>query len=599
MSYSGNSFTSSFTIFAPTPNVTTSDSSYYNLVLPKIEIYDNIGSTLLVSYNGFESDSATINLIEYDLNLSSTQPTFSLTFEDNDKMIDQTKIGIGNKVRILASKDGINFTHLLTGYTETRSPNVNFNGDLIYTISGFGEKASLNDLIINFRRASSSVEQENELIVRPDSQMTVHELIRDIFEDTDIRVTGNRSVKDYLNLDLSGINANVNEFIASINKPLSEVTNVIKFLLQISGANLEIKDGRVILEYPQLQHSGIIVKNIKESHDKANATSYFVGPWSYTDSISKSDGFANRIVVATTSDTKTVASNLEGQNGATILYNTILGQQFQALDTRFSSIALVLSKIGQPFPDTDIADQVVKGEIRVHDDINNQPGPVIAEFKVPSSRISETSDTILVNNININSTVSSPSAKYWIILRPVGTSPSNTIRWHHNSNFSKPNQISAIARIINSQDPIDWRVSNYGPTYNFNVFSRIRRLQEYSDPGSISKFRLKERIIDLSFLDDPLSVVKASQAILGFMSKPVRKYNPTEITIPNEKFFFPGQYITIVDGVGGHPENRNIIAEVTEARYSGSGNNDTSVGTMKCKIKAIALVDWHIDELPC
>ena len=112
--------------------------------------------------------------------------------------------------------------------------------------------------------------------------------------------------------------------------------------------------------------------------------------------------------------------------GSTTLYNRAIAQQFTTIESRISTIALLLSRIGNPFLDTEtgasteIVNQVVKGEIRI-DNGNNQPsGVTISQFNVEVGGLTSTADTIFINDITIDASVMSPNAKYWIVLFPAG-----------------------------------------------------------------------------------------------------------------------------------------------------------------------------------
>ena len=139
--------------------------------------------------------------------------------------------------------------------------------------------------------------------------------------------------------------------------------------------------------------------------------------------------------------------------GATTLFNRAIAQQFTTIESRISTIALLLSRVGNPFSDpdnigqsTEIANQIVKGEIRI-DNGNNQPsGAVIASFDVEVGGLSSTASTVFVNDINIDASVMSPNSKYWIVLLPTGFSHRDTIKWHHNGDLRTIDQYSAFAQ---------------------------------------------------------------------------------------------------------------------------------------------------------
>lgn len=585
-------------------DVYTTSDVYWVPQKCRVEIYDNTGDTILLVYDSFLPESNNVILLDCEITLGLSQTGFMLKWEDGNSVINQNTIGLGNKVLIYMGKASNELTLMFTGYSEKRSPKILGENVMDYLMEGYGEMASFNDLIVNFKRASTSlVDIDNsEIPTRPDSKMSISQLALDLVESLDVRVVKDITIKDYLNLDITGVDPLIEERLLSISQPMTEASSVLNFLAEASGASWRIENGKLIFEYPQIQHSGIIVTSKQTSTDLASRTSYNINPWDYTDSISKDDGFANRLYVSTNIDTKSVANSTSNQ-GATSLYGRAIAQQFSAIDSRINTILLILSKVGNPFPSTTestttIVDQVVKGEIRI--DLENKPtGPTIALFDVPVGSLTSTADSIFINDIKINSAVLSPTAKYWIVLNPVGTSNGDTVRWHHNNVITIPNANSAFALGKTKNELGTWRVSPFGPTYCYSVFARIRRTQEYSDSQSMDRFRIKEDTVDLPFLDDSMSVAKMMQNILSYRSKPVRKYNLNEVTLPNDILFTPGQYITIDDDTGHHEESKNILAEIHEVKYRWTTDeSDKTIGIFKCSILPVGWLNWHMELFP-
>lgn len=596
-------------LLATTPaqqtQIYTNDKSYWTPLKCRVEIYDNKGLELLLVYDSFFPSTNPIVLLDCEVVLGLTNSSFMLRFEDGGKVINQNKIGLGNKILIYAGRKSDDLTLLFTGYSEKRSPKILGNSVMDYTMEGHSEMASFNDIIVNFKRASSELVdiEDPNFPKRPDSQMAVHELVRQLMEDLDVRVTRDIRIKDYLGLDISGISPMVTERLLSVVQHMTELSQVLNFFSEVTGAYWKVENGRLIFEYPDVQHSGIVIKNKTSPTDLASSTSYFAGPWTYTDSISKEDGFANRIYISTTIDTKSVANSMHNK-GSTALYNRAIAQQFTTNESRISTIALMLSRVGDPFGNiqgefsTDVTEQVIDGQIRI-DDTNSPYGAVISSFKVNVGGLSSTADTIFVNDIKVDASVLSPNGKYWLVLMPTGTSNRDTIRWHHNGDLSTTGQWTAFAKGESKHDLGDWQGGRFGPTYSYAIFARIRRLQEYSDPQSIDRFRLKEDKQDADFLDDSGSVSKLAQNVLAVRGKPVRKYNLNEVTLALNTWFVPGQNVTVVDDTGHHEESRNIFAEIHEVRYSWSSDtSDKTIGLFKCSILPVGHLNWHLETFP-
>ena len=282
MAFSSSTFDpNAFAIAAPQVQVYTSDPSYWVPLKVRVEIYNNLGLELLLTYDSFLPETNPIILLDCGVSLGLTNSSFSLRFEDGSGAINQNKIGLGNKVLIYAGRTANDLTLLFTGYSEKRTPIILGNNVMDYTMEGYGENASFNDLIVNFKRASTELVDVDDpnFPKRPDSKMSVSELVTDLMEDADVRVIRDIIIKDYLNLDISGISMQVTERLLSVVQNMQELSQVMNFLAEVTGAYWKVENGRLIFEYPDVQHSGIIIKNKKTSTDLAKSTSYFAGSW--------------------------------------------------------------------------------------------------------------------------------------------------------------------------------------------------------------------------------------------------------------------------------------------------------------------------------
>lgn len=587
------------------------------LVKPLIEIWDKTETTLLLRYDGFSPNSNNVNAILCSVSLGQTETTFSLGFADPDKIIDQSKVKIGCLVKVFAGRTSADTQLLFKGYIETRQNTVGGKGVLEYHLTGFGENASLNDLLITFKRAATSLNLDTGVPERTESNMRVFELIRDVMEDLDIRPDRDGLTPvSYLGLDLTGISNKIIETLSAVDLSLTEVSQVLNFFADLVGATWTIKDSKLIFDFPKIVHSGIVVKDIVETNDRGDSVGYFIGPWNYVDSVSKGEGFVNNAYVSTFVDQQAIATSLRNK-GSSIMFDRWRAQQFTALDTRFSDLLIIASKIGDPLgantSTTPIDKQETqwRGEIRV--DNNNLPtGPLVAQFDIDVSSINVSKKTnVFINGLSSRFKANpSPNNKYWIIMFPIGTDLANTIRWHHNGDEETLNQNSAFANTTRSitadnkkgefdSTKASWRLSSKGPTYTYSVFSRIRRIHQFSDPESIDEFRRKEASLNIDELDDSLSVVRYMQNILSFATKPLRVYNPNEVTIPIGKLYFPGEFITIIDStVDNHTFSKNIMAEIDNVTYNwDSTNTHTALGILTCTIQPKTHYNWHNDKL--
>jgi hypothetical protein len=106
-----------------------------------------MGLELLLVYDSFFPETNSIALLDCDVTLGLTSSGFSLKFEDGNGVIDQNRVGLGNKVLIYAGRQSDNLTLLFTGYSERRTPIILGDNVMDYIMEGY-EIASFNDLLL-------------------------------------------------------------------------------------------------------------------------------------------------------------------------------------------------------------------------------------------------------------------------------------------------------------------------------------------------------------------------------------------------------------------------------------------------------------------
>lgn len=78
---------------------------YWKPLRQVVEIYDNRGQTLLLSYDSFNPEANTVKLLDCSVTLGLTNTSFRLRFEDGHGVIDQNTIGLGNKVLVYGGRE--------------------------------------------------------------------------------------------------------------------------------------------------------------------------------------------------------------------------------------------------------------------------------------------------------------------------------------------------------------------------------------------------------------------------------------------------------------------------------------------------------------
>jgi hypothetical protein len=596
-------------------NITTRSSTIYKRPLkPKISVYDNKGINLIYEYDVFNPHITTDimtganrhhPLTNLQVTIGKNNNAASYTILDEDVTWSRKLASEGNIIRITAGKTTGTRKFLFKGRVKKMRPKHIGNRKRQLTFSAIGEKAETNNVLVTYQRAAASIQLDTDTIIPrvPDSEMTVWKLVKNLLESLGVQVTNPRqSIKDRLLINTSsGISPEVDIRILSVSFIDVELSTVLNFFSEITGAYWDIRDGLFIFEYPKLKHSGIVLKarTNESSSDLADSTGYFVGDdgWEYEESIDKNDGYMTDVTAKTIISTKSVANETESvrKKYVTALYKTFLAVQFEALDSRFITVRMTLSRIGDPRGGINDPENPIKliGQI-ITDNNNNPTGSLVCEFEIPFESLTADPTDVFINDLHVDPSVSSPNTKYWLRLKPIGVGRGDTVRWHHDNNVSEIGRYSAYA-IGDFNDIPNWKVSERGPMYNFTVFSKIQRLQFYSNKDAAERYNQTDSSIDVTYLEDVESVGKLAQMELAIRSNPVRVYDAKQVMIPNNKIYYPGEMVTIVDPVLGLDENENVEAEIQEIDYS---FEPSDLGLRYVSLKPLGEYVYKIEDLP-
>jgi poly(beta-D-mannuronate) lyase len=313
-------------------------------LVPRIFIYaHNDWQQILVTYNAFrpfETPATTsgLKVSEIDVRLAEDAAgDFSILIEDYGKVLDPTIIGAGNAVLIQAAKfeDQLNDGehNLIFGFVRHRSVIREDTGTLEYLLEGHGAGVQFNERITNFSYSARRTSVSDPAPDWTDQAMFASNLVKKLVTETDHRPIGFPA----LPFTVRGVTdriPKVDDFIPSINEEMTEDANVMNRIADtvsaVWGVKLDSTTGTVdtYFHYPTLEHSGITIKDVMNETESGGAggsggggseeeeglqslsalnanssgigvddltkTALFIGPWSYTDSISKDDGFTNR-----------------------------------------------------------------------------------------------------------------------------------------------------------------------------------------------------------------------------------------------------------------------------------------------------------------
>ena len=602
--YSKWAYTASgWVIYTPAAVKLTTDApyntNYGRLVKAKFEIWDKDEDELLLQYNMFDpSDSDFVpNGIRITRGLQAND--FSIMFSDGEKFLDAADIRYGTKVKVWAGKadNTSELLPLFIGYTSGRSREGLGPNARNYYINGVGEQAALNRYVANLQRASIKLQLGPNIPRLPDEQMTVSNLFRELFTKTNVRVGGGDSIADILRLDVSGIDPKVDQYLSSFNE-FGKVDNIAAKLCELGGSNYRIEFGKLIMEYPKFLKPRFTIKSVVEQGDRADDTSYILidQPWTDDETTSAGEGHATTIYTNTNIDGKEVAGSAIN-NGSMVLKDRIIFQSFDALDVRFNTLFLKLSRIGDP-SGGDI-DKMIKGEIRI--DNNGLPtGPLVKGFEISPGSVNDTADNIFINEIGATGSLISPNGRYHILLYPFGTDLYNTIRWHHDNSrnrFDFPGSGWSVMSSPNQDiNTLTWRRSPGGPVYGFGIFARINRLQKYEADTTIDLIGANEEIEQYPFLDDVVSTAKMMQNVLSYRSLIPRKFN-YRITIPDKLLPLPGMFVNNVDDMIDASLADFITGEIQEVIYDWTTQGSEGLGLLDINARVLGFSDPLEDQL--
>jgi len=599
-----------YLVYEPPAPITIDSTQYLQKQICRLEIYSKNDNVTPILVHDMTLSNNTYQLTELSVSRQDNEQSFTITFlDDVNKTLNSILPERRYKVKIFLAKKGENYEHFLTGWTKHKikagvGPNVRF-----VRITGVGEKSDLKRYLINLQRTSSNSSirdsddpEEPNPILLSDSKMTIANLIREAFSKTDVRIAEGKSIAEENNLDLSGIEDSVDGKLKIYSK-FARFTDVINELVNTYDAYWDVVDGKVIVKYPQIQYPQYILTTTKTNSNDGRKTALILidEEWSVDEDSSEENGQANTIYTETNIDQKSIASSFRLVSSM-LTYNRALFQSFRATDTRFNTLILRMSRLGNP-DDVDPIKNKLKGEIRIDNPnyqnyVSSPTGPVIATFEIDTTQIKESPDEVFVNDIKIVSSLVSQTGIYYIYLYPYGKDMNNCLRWHHNNSVADFNSYSGFA-VASSSDltAVDYRISDRGPTFNFDVIAKIKRIQKFYDPISRDDIGTIEDIVSVPSIDDIESLTKIMQIQVTNRALIPRVYKFTVIP-PNGIIIKDGDSVLIFDDLTDHERTKQIYARITGISYSFSTAEDAT-GIIKLNVTALGFHDPLEDLIVC
>jgi hypothetical protein len=591
------------------------------------QVDTQVNQPTFVSPSGtLDSNPNRIRIISVNVDLAQNQAgSFQVQIEDSQRVIDTNQVGLGSKFEISVGKTPTSFNDIMVGYCKIVNVKRDDTGLLIYTFSGYGSQIVFNERIVDFNKQAARQQLGSIVASTIDQNTTAYNLVKSLIEGfSGLPIKGLPSIIQQAGFTEAGLDPRVSTFIPAISQPLVQAAQCMDTICNESGSIWGVQNNDIFLRYPTQVHTGVTIKDKVEYNDPINKTCYFIGAFEFTDSIDLQDGFCNGLYLKGGTLDPTADVQATNSGGSTSLYNKDIAQQFIPGSARLKNVALLLSKLGSG---GSLNQQFVTGAI-VHDNNGQPTGSKVLDLQIPVSSIGTTPTAVFDFNAKFSVKDIQVNSPMWIILYAKGTSEDNTIRWFHDGGTNTENAFSAtrVAHIDPSSedrtapplkgDTSGWNVSTTGPIYTHSFFKGIRALAYAADPQSISKYGRVEAVHDVQWISDNTTLQTYASNVLAALAKPIRKFTFSQVTIPNDFVFLPGQLISIIDSLSGIVPPQAIDCEIQEVRYTfqapsggtaqnnsapgnnpGVGGGTHGLGSNYCEIMAVSYIDFLIAGL--
>jgi hypothetical protein len=580
---------------------------YYKPYAPKLEIFDKDGN-IIFEYDSFASSNP-INLVTLECDSAvGTTGTWSAIIQDYERNIDRRVLGIGNRIKIYKGQDPQHYARIFSGVCRYDEDVRNKGGSLHYLLQGYGSQYITNERIVNFAKsAPQKVNLTSTGSYIWDSSMQANNVIASLISDPRSFPTGNPTIVESGDFDLSGISHRVDNFLPAVYLPYQDGNQAIDSLTSLIGAEWGVDcDDRFYLRFPESSADAdtIIIKTTPDYEtDNPQHTSYMVsGEQRYGRSMKREDGFANRLF-ALTASRQVVSASSSPAGGSETLHDKGIAQRVVPGTNKFRDLSLSLSKVGAP----DVfSDPYIHGSIFT--DLNDSPNHhgQVGAFDIDITTIpqGQASTVYQFNVAYADRATIIPNGKYWVVLHQLTAlnDQNNTIRWYHNNDFETPNQYSAMKSpgtvYDDSNEEIGWMVSDSGPTYSYAAFSQVSHVAIAWDHPSIDRWGLVDGFVNNTSISDFDTMTRYLYSILQFSAKPKLQYSLTNVTFPLSWQIIPGQLVQLIDNVSGLTDAKKRMAEVMSVRYewAPAGGETSACGINTCSIGLLGYYDFLKEE---
>src|SRR5687768_736729 len=275
--------------------------TFYKPYKPKITIKDVTDITTTHTINTFSGSTPTLNVIEASCVPSMNHwGSFHIDFEDSTESVDLNTVDEGHQVIFETAKTEAALRRIFSG----RILDLSYVGDktdtAVWRISGAGYGYRFNERVVNFFREAKRLGVGSSVTAdTSDTTMYSENLLYDLLTKTDVLPIGEPLETQ---LGTSEIQKGlVLDFIAELRDQLVEMSSIKQSIEDYSGSYIFVdpfKNVRII--YPNVSVTGSSHFNLiradprQRTTDLASNTAYFDGPYGWTRSISRENGYLNR-----------------------------------------------------------------------------------------------------------------------------------------------------------------------------------------------------------------------------------------------------------------------------------------------------------------
>ncbi|WP_324092435.1 hypothetical protein [Glutamicibacter sp.] len=548
-------------------------------------------------FDSFDTDNAPFVLQTIDVNPSSASTgDFAFTIDDSKDKVIRDTIECGHVAIIQAAKKQENYKNIMWGIIDDITEDYPIANKLLYSFRGLGYGVVLNYTILNFLKSANKDDIVGNTVLN-DPAFRIDNLALEAFTSTDILPLGNSpTLQDRGGYLLDSLANTIRVTMPTVNAPLTTAATILENFAASSGTVFHVDaDKKVYLRPPYKVHSGIIIRQwevyegtnqpiTERLNDPAETTAYYFGGWSGRKFMKVDQGFFNQVFL--TINTDQIISSASGTDtpNFTSLAKKDVGQQFIPGSTKLFNVALLLSKAGIGRSSVDDAYDLtgVQGLICEDTGDNHPSSKIIATFNIPYDQITEAPVPIYNIALSYRMPTIDQNKKHWILLFKRGENEDNTIRWHHDSDFTTAST-DALPRYSGTKKPFTdqptpynenfekgWGVNSKGPVHRFSFFATNKTTISAADPMSIKLFtpnRPVEIRVNAPWIHDISTGFKYANTLLQYGAKLKRIYEKKQLSIPN-KLFYPLQLANIVYPPAGINQNSNLVAEINSVHYS-------------------------------